>query len=155
MYGREVLTEIVEAMSNPDKQVLFIMAGYEKDMKRLFDANRGLERRFGALYRFKKPSGLFLEKIFRKQLKDSKWKFQARVKQEIRSFFELNQSKLPYAGGSTQQLLFHVKQASILRTFPNATQKTITIEDLHTGLKSLTLHNSLLKPAAIPTNMYL
>ena len=52
MYGQEVLTEIVEAMSNPDKQVIFIMAGYENDMKQLFSYNAGLERRFGYVFRF-------------------------------------------------------------------------------------------------------
>ena len=32
----EVLTEIIEAMSNEDKRVIFIMAGYEDDMKPTF-----------------------------------------------------------------------------------------------------------------------
>ena len=61
-----MLTEIVESMSNNDKNVTFIFAGYEGDMKRLFNANKGLSRRFGYIFKFNKPNALHLFLIFQK-----------------------------------------------------------------------------------------
>ena len=90
MYGREVLTEIVEAMSNQDKQVVFIMAGYENDMKQLFTFNAGLERRFGYVYRFKTLPAIMLDSIFRKQLKESKWKIKREDTEKVLDFFRRN-----------------------------------------------------------------
>merc|ERR1712100_386931 len=95
------------------------MAGYETDMKQLFTFNAGLERRFGYVYRFKTPPAVMLESIFLKQLKEHKWKICKKDKRHVLDFFKRNAKKLKNGGGSTKQLIFHSKQAAIVREFPN------------------------------------
>jgi SpoVK/Ycf46/Vps4 family AAA+-type ATPase len=155
MYGREVLTEIVEAMSNLDKQVIFIMAGYENDMKQLFEANAGLERRFGYVYRFKTPPAAMIEDIFTKQLKESRWKCAKVEKKNIGEFFSRNFAKLTHGGGSTKQLIFHSKQAAIVRQFPEKSNSELILADLEEGLKTFLGHAQVFKKATPPLNMYL
>jgi adenylate kinase family enzyme len=155
MYGREVLTEIVEAMSNPNKQVIFIMAGYENDMKQLFACNAGLERRFGYVYRFKTPASSMLENIFVKQLRETRWKCDKSQKQSIREFFGRNYKKLSHGGGSTNQLIFHSKQAAIVRQFPNKSNSILTLNDLEEGMKTFEGHAQVFKKQTPPPQMYL
>tara|TARA_B110000908_G_scaffold172150_1_gene237984 strand:+ start:1317 stop:2468 length:1152 start_codon:yes stop_codon:yes gene_type:complete len=155
MYGREVLTEIVEAMSNVDKQVIFIMAGYENDMKTLFTCNAGLERRFGYVYRFETPPSDLIENIFCKQLHETLWKCDKTNKNGIRDFFRCNFSKLTHGGGSTKQLIFHSKQASIVRQFPEKSNSELTLVDLEEGLKTFLGHAQVFKKEAPPLGMYL
>tara|TARA_B100000780_G_C21114419_1_gene450711 strand:+ start:686 stop:1810 length:1125 start_codon:yes stop_codon:yes gene_type:complete len=153
MYGHEVLTEIVEAMSNPEKQVLFIMAGYENDMKQLFTHNAGLERRFGYVYRFKAPPSNLIENLFTKQLKESKWKLDRKERVAAKEFFK--SVKLPHGGGSTHQLIFHSKQASIVRQFPRKTNKILELCDIEEGYKTFLKHAQVFTPVPAPLGMYL
>jgi SpoVK/Ycf46/Vps4 family AAA+-type ATPase len=155
MYGQEVLTEIVEAMSNVDKQVIFIMAGYENDMKQLFTYNAGLERRFGYVYRFKTPESLMVESIFEKQLRDTHWKIKKCDKLKIQNFFQRNVKNLIHGGGSTHQLLFHSKQSSIVRQFPDKPENVVSIEDLEEGMKTFVSHAQVFKAPVPPPHMYL
>jgi adenylate kinase family enzyme len=155
MYGREVLTEIVEAMSNMDKQVIFIMAGYENDMKQLFTHNAGLERRFGYVYRFKTPPAVMLESIFLKQLKKNKWKVCKEHRSSVLEFFQRNAKTLKNGGGSTQQLIFHSKQASVVREFPSKSSSQLTIADMEDGMKTFCKHAQMFQPSAPPFDMYL
>ena len=155
MYGREVLTEIVEAMSNTNKQVIFIMAGYENDMKQLFTHNAGLERRFGYVYRFESPPANLLENVFAKQLKESKWKVNKKHRKVVKEFFQRVHKKLPHGGGSTHQLIFHSKQASIVRQFPRKTNKILELRDIEEGFKTFLKHAQVFTPTPAPLGMYL
>lgn len=155
MYGREVLTEIVEAMSNLDKQVIFIMAGYENDMKQLFTHNAGLERRFGYVYRFKTPPAVMLESIFLKQLKETRWKVRKEDRARVLEFFQRNAKTLKNGGGSTKQLIFHSKQASVVREFPSTSTSQLNIADMEEGMKTFCRHAQMFTPTAPPFNMYL
>jgi adenylate kinase family enzyme len=155
MYGQEVLTEIVEAMSNADKQVIFIMAGYEKDMKQLFTYNAGLERRFGYVYRFKTPASTMIEHIFIKQLNENRWKCCKSERKAIHEFFGRNFAKLTHGGGSTNQLIFHSKQASVVRTFPEKSNSELTLKDLEDGMRTFLGHAQVFTKPIPPPNMYL
>lgn len=155
MYGREVLTEIVEAMSNADKQVIFIMAGYEEDMKQLFTHNAGLERRFGYVYRFKSPASAMLESVFVKQLREAKWKVDKNDRMKVREFFQRVHKKIPHGGGSTQQIIFHSKQASIVRQFPKKGKHVLQLGDIEEGFKTFERHAKVFTASAPPPSMYL
>lgn len=155
MYGREVLTEIVEAMSNADNQVIFIMAGYENDMKQLFTCNEGLERRFGYVYRFSSPAAVMLESIFMKQLAETKWKLGKSNEEDIHAFFQRCVKYLKHGGGSTKQLLFQCKQASVVRQFGTKSKNIITLEDMNEGMKTFQKHANVFKPPEPPPSMYL
>lgn len=155
MYGREVLTEIVEAMSNVDKQVIFILAGYENEMKQLFTFNAGLERRFGYVYRFKTPPAKLLENIFIKQLKAAKWKVNRKDRKRLTEFFSKNAKRLKNGGGSTKQLIFHSKQAAVVREFPETSTCELSLEDMQEGMKTFCQHARMFVPAPPPISMYL
>lgn len=155
MYGREVLTEIVEAMSNVDKQVIFILAGYENEMKQLFTFNAGLERRFGYVYRFKTPPAKLLENIFIKQLKAAKWKVVKKDRKRLSEFFSKNAKRLKNGGGSTKQLIFHSKQAAVVRQFPETSTCELSLEDMQDGMKTFCQHARMFVPAPPPISMYL
>ena len=155
MYGREVLTEIVEAMSNADKQVIFIMAGYENDMKQLFTHNAGLERRFGYVYRFKTPASVVLESIFLKQLTECRWKVDKKDRKEMGAFFARNFKHLKHGGGSTKQLLFHSQQNAVVRQFPNTSENILQLKDIEDGMKTFQQHAQVFTAVAPPMNMYL
>lgn len=155
MYGREVLTEIVEAMSNADKQVIFIMAGYENDMKQLFSFNAGLERRFGYVYRFKAPASAMLENVFHKQLRESKWRVSKSDRVKLKEFFQRVHKKIPHGGGSTKQIIFHSKQASIVRQFPKKSKHILSIADIEEGFKTFEKHAKVFTAPAPPPSMYL
>lgn len=154
MYGREVLTEIVEAMSNIDKQVLFILAGYENDMKNLFMHNAGLERRFGYVYRFKTPAAAMMHQVFTKQLKETKWKIRRQDRRAVVEFFQRNYKKLKHGGGSTKQLIFHSKQAAIVREFPAKSNSQLHIDDLEEGLRTFSKHAQVFEIKGPPAHMY-
>jgi len=141
-YGHEVLTEIVEAMSNSDKNVIFIFAGYSDDMTRLFGANKGLSRRFGYIFKLKQPDALHLFLIFQKQLLITKWKVSKKDREAVVCFFQENRKIFEWGGGSTSTLIQHAKQAAISRTFPSSHERKIRLEDMKEAYKTLQQHNT-------------
>jgi DNA replication protein DnaC len=155
-YGHEVLTEIVETMTSPDKNVTFIFAGYEGDMNRLFSANKGLRRRFGYIYKLSQPNALHLFLIFQKQLKEHKWKIPKAEREQAVMFFQKHKEVFEWGGGSTENFIQHAKQNAISRAFPFTHEKKILMADLTAAHKAMLLHNKSTDP--IPShikNMYL
>jgi len=155
-YGHEVLTEIVETMSNPEKNVTFIFAGYADDMTRLFSANKGLSRRFGYIFKLSKPDVLHLFLIFQKQLLETKWKVPKSERQAVVAFFQQHNKIFEWGGGSTTTFIQHAKQAAIARSFPNPHNRKILLVDLKDAKDTLMQHNSTTD--AMPPgirNMYL
>lgn len=155
MYGREAITEIVEAMSNPDKQVLFILAGYEKDMKHLLGSNDGLERRFGYVYRFKAVSADLVQSIFINQLKKNGWKIAKKDRVKVSEFFTRNAKYLKHAGGSSNQLLFHAQQNAVCRQFPSKAANILCLKDLEDGLKTFLNHAQVFTKSPPPIGLYM
>lgn len=135
MYGQEVLNEIVAAMTDEDQHTLFIFAGYKGDMEKLYNANRGLERRFGYIFELQKPSAAELFLIFQKQLKKLKWRIPTKERNKALEWFGTNAEHFKFGGGSTQQFIFHAQQNAIERTFPNATERLLTIRDLQVAME--------------------
>ena len=136
MYGHEILNEIVAAMTDEEQHTLFIFAGYKGDMEKLYNANRGLERRFGYIFELQKPSAAELFLIFQKQLKKMKWRIPTKERNKALEWFGNNAAHFKFGGGSTQQFIFHAQQNAIERTFPNATERQLTIQDLQVALNS-------------------
>lgn len=134
MYGQEVLNEIVAAMTDEDQHTLFIFAGYKGDMEKLYNANRGLERRFGYIFELNKPSAAELFLIFQKQLKKMKWKILKNDRNKALEWFGTHAEHFKFGGGSTQQFIFHAQQNAIERTFPNASNRFLTIADLQAAM---------------------
>ena len=155
-YGHEVLTEIVEAMTSAEKNVTFIFAGYEGDMKKLFAANKGLRRRFGYIYKLTAPNALHLFLIFQKQLKEQKWKVPKSCRNEAVLFFQKNKEIFEWGGGSTENFIQHAKENAIARAFPEKHEKKILLVDLVSAYKSMMAHTTITDPMTPQIkNMYL
>ena len=156
MYGQEVLSEIVESMSNEEKNVLFIFAGYKQQMEKLFATNKGLCRRFGYVFQFKECGTVALYKMFINKLKETKWKITKSQKTNVMAFFAKHPKIFEWGGGSITQFIFHAKQSATSRSFPNICDKKLSIEDLEIGLKTMITHSKTTDP--IPQevkNMYI
>ena len=155
MFGSEVLTTIVEAMTSPEKDVVFIMAGYKDKMERLFKNNSGLERRFSYIYEIQKPTIHNIVEIFQNQVRRSKWKLRP-GKEELKSFFLQNTRLFEFAGGSTEKFLDYCRHESATRTFPNPTDKNITMNDLENAVVTMKSTDQKMKNMAQPPlNMYI
>lgn len=133
LFGSEVLTTIVEAMTSPEKDVVFIMAGYKDKMDRIFKSNAGLERRFSYIYEMQKPSVEHIVKIFQNQVRVAKWKLRA-PQDVVLQFFRQNTREFAHAGGSTEKFLDYCQHAAASRCFPERTDKKIEACDLHTAI---------------------
>jgi len=96
-----------------------------------------------------------IEHIFTKQLKESRWKCAKSENKDIRDFFSRNFAKLTHGGGSTKQLIFHSKQAAIVRQFPEKSNSELILADLEEGLKTFVGHAQVFKKPMPPPNMYL
>jgi AAA+ superfamily predicted ATPase len=70
-FGAEALDELVEAMSANDGRLAVVLAGYPTGMKRLLDANDGLERRFNEIVTLDDYGPADLETILRRFLADA------------------------------------------------------------------------------------
>ena len=92
---------------------------------------------------------------FTKQLKESRWKCAKSENKDIRDFFSRNFAKLTHGGGSTKQLIFHSKQAAIVRQFPEKSNSELILADLEEGLKTFVGHAQVFKKPMPPPNMYL
>lgn len=152
MYGHEVLTTIVEAMTNPSKRVIFIFAGYEKECKRLFDSNAGLRRRFGYTYTFKRPTPEMLVEIMKLQCKQKKWKLD--TSKDVAQIFRAQKDLMLDAGGSTEKLVHYAMQAAVSASFPHKPKQTITCENIKEGIKIYKTTNAATQ-RPVPQHMYL
>ena len=152
MYGHEVLTTIVEAMTNPAKKVIFIFAGYAKDCQRLFQANAGLKRRFGYIYTFQKPTPAQLFQIMTLQCKKEKWKLDSSDK--VRQVLLCNKDILTDGGGSTEKLVHFAKQAAVTLSFPDPPKKIVTASILQEAIAIFKCNSSLTK-SSIVEHMYI
>lgn len=141
MFGSEVLTAIVEAMTSPAKDVIFIMAGYKDKMDRVFKNNSGLERRFSYIFEFPKPNADQMVEIFKSQVKKNKWKLNKCKMEDLVAFFRHHARDFSYGGGSTEKFLDYCQHAAVTRSFPNSPSKYILMEDMENALQSMRLVN--------------
>jgi len=134
-FGNEVMGEIVEAMTNPENRVTFIMAGYEKAVKRsLLSHNEGLERRFGAIHVVPKPSMHELGDILHSMLHRRQW-YPALEKHEVSSVLQQHPNTFFFAGGDMEVLADLTKKAHIKRLWPHGLTKRISREDIEHAIR--------------------
>lgn len=115
-YGKEVLTEIIEAMTNEEKNVTIFFAGYKMEtLKQLFKSNIGLERRIHSIIETTKPTAHELTQIFVQQVRlESKFTIQGTNADLYRLFTE-HYKVLEHNGGDIEVLLGFVKTAIMER----------------------------------------
>lgn len=157
-YGREVLTEIINAMTDPLNKAVFMFCGYKNKIEsQLFTANQGLERRFGYIFNIDKPTPEDLFAIFEYQLsrKKPKWKIRVKDREQALMFFRLNQELfLQHCGGATEKLCRLCQEECVLAQFPRMTSRIITIEHLTSSLTSYFEQAREQKKGSVPLGLY-
>ena len=142
-FGFEVLTEIVNSMSNPGDSAIFFFCGYKSAIeKNLFKANSGLKRRFGSVFTLITPNALEMFKIFKYQLAQEGWKTHLKNEKEFELFFKQNhQLFLTAAGGITFSLCKLAIEESVLSQFPRIKKKVVVYADVKNALEILKKQN--------------
>tara|TARA_B110000196_G_scaffold320189_1_gene341028 strand:- start:2876 stop:4066 length:1191 start_codon:yes stop_codon:yes gene_type:complete len=135
-YGNEVLTAIVQAMTDHRCTTTFILAGYEKETKaKLFGANCGLERRFDAIYSIKKSSEAQLVAIFKSKNKLAEWAEETDVDEVVEKLCKKHGEKLAFGGGDVMRLLEECHRAHMDRFFPETMDCKLTAGDVQEGFR--------------------
>ena len=139
-FSKECLDCINQYLSNYRKDILCIIAGYEKDINEcFFNTNKGLERRFPFKYVLKKYNHNELRLIFISQVKSNKWFIDEKMTTLNEIFNESNLQYFTASGGDTEVLFMRCKMAYSTRIFGSNNnkfkKKMITDIDLIRGFE--------------------
>ena len=109
MYAKEAIDKLTEILEK-ERDVMFIIAGYEYNMNRsLFGVNEGLRRRFTYKYTIKGYKWHQLYDIFERKLEKDTWKLEKADVSRIKTLFRRNYGLMPKFGGDVETLLSHSK----------------------------------------------
>ena len=135
-YGNEVLTAIVQAMTDTKCGTTFIFAGYEKDVKaNIFSANAGLERRFDAIYKIDTGDPMHLAKIFMKMNTDEKWSVSVSL-EDIQALFMSNKADIRFGGADAENIAEEARRVHMDRFFPKCMDRVLSQGDVGNGMKN-------------------
>ena len=120
-FGREILTEIINFMTTWPDKIIFIFAGYRKEMEEtILKFQPGLARRFNWNLEITEYSADELCKIFQQQLRKNSWNLSDKDIELANKFFKTNVDKFPYFGGDTERLCLFVKNAHYKNSWNHA-----------------------------------
>lgn len=113
-FGSEALTEIINFMNTWPDKIIFIFAGYRKEMENtILKFQPGLARRFGWTFEIKEYTAQELNLIFQQQLKlrlEGSLQFNEVTLNKLVKFFDDNSTSFPHYGGDTERLCDIVKE---------------------------------------------
>lgn len=128
-YGREILTEIINFMTTWPDKIIFIFAGYRKEMEEtILKFQPGLARRFNWNFEISEYSSKELCDIFLQQLKDNSWKISNKDIDKPIRFFEKNFERFPHFGGDTERLCSFVKDVYYKNNWRSALDDNLSDE---------------------------
>jgi SpoVK/Ycf46/Vps4 family AAA+-type ATPase len=123
-FGEEAMVEIIESMTNAEKNITWFFIGYEKQInKNLISKNDGFKRRMGQTLVISSPSIENVVEIFRSEIKKSKWRIQKEENENILSEFKKNKDILSLYGGDLTNLVSFTIEDSIRNIWPNINKK--------------------------------
>jgi SpoVK/Ycf46/Vps4 family AAA+-type ATPase len=138
-FSKECIDTICEALSDRKKDLMVIIAGYEKEVERnFFNINPGLKSRFIWNFKIDKYDANELFHIFHKKLLDSDWSVLNDNDINLK-WFEKNYNIFKHFGRDIEVLFSYIKICHSKRMFGNTKPenlKKITLDDLNNGLKS-------------------
>ena len=154
-YGNEVLTAIVQAMTDSKCGTTFIFAGYEKDVKsKIFSANAGLARRFDAIYKIELNAPAHLAKIFIKLNSDEKWAVAMKVT-DIQRLFSDNKADIKFGGADAQSIAEEARREHMDRFFPNVMDRKLSTEDINRGMNNFLKKKASHRQKSLCTHMFM
>jgi len=131
-YGRECVDVLNTFMSEHENTVV-IVAGYEDEMKRVFDAQPGLKRRFAWSFNIKRYTAMELMEIFQKQLAAHGWSLA--TPRSVQELFTQHYEKFEFQGGDTFNLCLKSKIEYSKRHWKNGGSKKITTDDVERAMR--------------------
>jgi len=134
-FSKESIDIICEALSDHKKDLMCIIAGYEKDLRDcFFNYNQGLESRFTWKFKIDAYTARELRLIFEKKLYECGWSLQDTLQDE---WFEQNKEYFKFYGRDMEVLFSKVKIAHSRRVFclPKEEKTKINHKDLEKGFE--------------------
>lgn len=126
-FGKEILTEIINFMTTHPDKIIFIFAGYRKELEEsVLKIQPGLARRFNWTFEIEGYNSTELNLIFQQQLKSrfsGSLPFSGETTGKLETFFKEHSTKFPHYGGDTERLCDSVRE-----TF-NQQNWTIALDD--------------------------
>lgn len=154
-YGNEVLTAIVQAMTDTKCGTTFIFAGYEKDVKaKIFSANAGLERRFDAIYKIGHDNPEHLANIFLKLNNDTKWSVGMQMS-DIQQMFLTHKADIKFGGADAESIAEEARREHMDRFFPNLMDRQLSTEDIRLGMKKFIKKKASHRQKLLCANMFM
>lgn len=140
-YGMEALTELTQHMSEHPQDNVFIFSGYRDLMEKgIFNAQKGLVRRFMWYFDVGPYDGPELYQIFKQQLLADEG-LEIQDEEQTEALICQNMHEFPYYAGDTHKLVNFVT-ISYSSRFDNH-QKLITMHDMHSGIERLKRNNTI------------
>ena len=133
-FSKESLDIICEALSDHKKDLMCIIAGYEKELHEcFFSYNPGLESRFTWKFQIDEYSGHEMRLIFEKMVNDNNWSLLEPLSDD---WFDKNKNIFNYYGRDMETLFSKVKIVHSKRVFClEQSEKTkISTDDMDNGL---------------------
>jgi SpoVK/Ycf46/Vps4 family AAA+-type ATPase len=151
-FSKEAIDMINQYLSEHKDNLMFIIAGYEKELDScFFSFNPGLKRRFHSHYKIEGYNPSDLVEIFKLKIKHTKLKNTINDNVLLK-FFTDNKDKFQYYGGDIEKLVNECKFTQSIRVFNNNIyNKEIILNDLEESLILLEDKNK----DQIPQGMYL
>lgn len=143
-FSKECIDTLCESLSNHRKDLMVIVAGYEKELNDcFFKYNEGLQSRFTWRYHIDKYDGHDLYNIFKNMISKCKWQIDDNVNEK---WFIDNCEYFKYYGRDIEVLLSKCKIAHSKRMFGkkkiDCDIKKINLDDLEKGLVKFLENNN-------------
>lgn len=139
-FSKECVDTLCEALSNYRENLMFIIAGYEKELDaNFFSMNPGLNSRFVWRFKIDDYSATDLFDIFVSMVKkDVQWRLDANLESSGKDWFKQHFSKFPNFGRDVDTFLFKTKIAHSRRVYclTSGDKGLLTLVDLNAGLKA-------------------
>jgi Cdc6-like AAA superfamily ATPase len=133
-FSKECADTLCESLSHNRENIMFIIAGYEKELDvNFFGLNPGLESRF--VWRFKIDNYTFddLWQIFQHKVKVAGWTCDDALSQGGKVWFKTKFDSLTGLGRDVDTLLFKTKICHSRANYGKEVQYVISIADLNAG----------------------
>ena len=105
-FEHEAIDTLIKLMEDKRDNLCIIFAGYTKEMQKLFDMNPGFASRINFHIQFPDYSEEELYNIFRKMLKQEKYKLSNNTKDILIDYFKKEKAKEHFANGRCVRNLF-------------------------------------------------
>ncbi len=141
-FEQEAIDTLIKLMEDKRDNICIIFAGYTKEMQQLFDMNPGFASRINFHIQFSDYSEEELYNIFRKMLKQEKYKLSNNTKDILIDYFKKEKAKEHFANGRCVRNLFErIKFEQADRVVTNNTQNIDLIKkcDIENTIKQLIL----------------